>query len=171
MNSKEYIDYLESYIKYTELCINNIKRVMYSNINNFQEIFNNFENNKIIHYVLKYFYEKRYNDDILISYLATQISGVYFIEFLQNIYDETEEGNEFEGYMISNNYYEDDEEYFGKNKIKFYSYVGELKEDILTYKEFYEYLQIASDFYIELHPEQKEEVIALLEKIKAKYLA
>lgn len=130
---------------------------------------NNFERNKIIRNIINY-YTKSYNCTLAIDYMATISTSIYFIEFLKNIYDKTDEGNEFEGYIISDNYSEDDNEYFGKNKIKFYSYVGEKKEDILTYQEFYKYLQIACDFYSELYPEQKEEAMTLLEKIKDKYL-
>ena len=45
-------------------------------------------------------------------------------------------------YIFANNLDEDDEEYDGKNTITFYNYVSEKEEQVLTYKEFYEYLKI-----------------------------
>ena len=105
------------------------------------------------------------------SNLAIAITSILFIDSLNDFYNEEDDYGGLEGYIFSNNLDEDDEEYDGKNTITFYNYVSEKEEQVLTYKEFYEYLKIACNFYIELYPEQKQEVLDILEKIKEKYLS
>ncbi len=81
-------------------------------------------------------------------------------------------GNLWRGYYDGIIFYNDidksDDPNFKLNNICFFLHDC---EDILTYAESYEYIKIASNFYIELRPEQKEEVMDLIEKIKVKYLA
>lgn len=114
------------------------------------------------------------NKRLAISNLAIAITSTLFINSLNDFYNEENDYGGLEGYILSNNFEGNDDEffYFGKNKIKFYYDINDdMEEEILTYKEFYEYLKIACDFYIELHPNQKQEVLAILEKIKEKYLS
>lgn len=109
--------------------------------------------------------------NLVISNLAIAITSILFIDSLNDFYTEEDDYGGLEGYIFSNNLDEDDEEYNGKNTITFYNYVSEKEEQVLTYKEFYEYIKLACDFYIELHPKQKQEVLDILEKIKEKYLS
>jgi hypothetical protein len=117
---------------------------------------------------------KRYglNKELAISNLAIAITSTLFIDSLNDFYNEKDDYGSLEGYIFSNNFVGNDDEffYFGENKIKFYYNVhDDIQEEILTYAEFYEYLKIACNFYIELHPHQKQEVLAILKKIQEKY--
>jgi hypothetical protein len=90
-----------------------------------------------------------------------------YIKFLNNVLNECDERGYYDGIIFYNDMDKSDDPNFKLNNICFFLHDC---ENILTYSEAYEYITIASNFYIELHPEHKEEVIAILEKIKAKYL-
>jgi hypothetical protein len=91
-----------------------------------------------------------------------------YTNFLNNMLNEYDEQGYYDGIIFFNDIDKSDDPSFQLNTICFFLHDF---EDILTYPEFYEYIKISSDFYIELNPEQKEEVMTLLEKIKDKYLA
>lgn len=133
---------------------------------------NNLQRNEKIKEIIRFYLNKYGNKQIIvINKMAIICTSLHFIESLNHFYEEDDDFGGLEGYIFSNNLDEDDEEYDGKNTITFYNYVSEKEEQVLTYKEFYEYLKIACNFYIELYPEQKKEVLDILEKIKEKYLS
>lgn len=134
---------------------------------------NNLQRNEKIKEIIK-FYVNRYGDKqiIAINKMAIISTSLHFMEFLNHFYEENDDFGGLEGYIFSNNLSEDDDEYDGKDTITFYSYTtGKPIENILTYNELYEHLMIAYDFYIEIYPEQKQEILDILEKIKEKYLS
>ncbi|MFP3847192.1 ribonuclease toxin immunity protein CdiI [Priestia filamentosa] len=71
--------------------------------------------------------------------------------------------------MYLDEYEQDDEKYFGQNKVLFYSGDGDNDYGIVNYDELYQYLRTACEFYVGKNPEKKEIVEELLMKIKEKY--
>ncbi|XBO87602.1 ribonuclease toxin immunity protein CdiI [Bacillus licheniformis] len=51
--------------------------------------------------------------------------------------------------IYSDEYEQDEEEYFGQNKVLFYSGDGDDDYDIVSYDELYQYISAACNFYIE----------------------
>ncbi|MDH6351171.1 ribonuclease toxin immunity protein CdiI [Brevibacillus parabrevis] len=70
--------------------------------------------------------------------------------------------------IYSDEYDVGDEGYFGENCILFYYGVDDTY-DIVSYKELYDYLQVACNFYIEKNEDKKDEVNEYLLRIKEKY--
>jgi hypothetical protein len=83
-------------------------------------------------------------------YNKEDYNGYYdYITFSENIDDEDES-------IQSLN---DNQVYFGFHE----------DIDIVDYMEVYKYLEISTNIYLKYHPEQKQEVLAILEKIQEKY--
>ncbi|MDS0528096.1 ribonuclease toxin immunity protein CdiI [Clostridium sp. SHJSY1] len=123
------------------------------------------------------FLEKMKQDDFnkyaVIDVLNLYVNGKRFFERLEDFAKKNGERREYHGVIYSEEYEKDDEGYFGENKILFYSgdYADEEDnpEDIVEYDEFYKYLEVACEFFLERNPSQKEKVEELILEIKKTY--
>lgn len=107
--------------------------------------------------------------EAVIDVLNIYVNGNAFLERLEGFINEDGERTEYRGVIYSNEYEPDEEEYFGENKVLFYSGDDEDGCDIVNYNELYKYLCIACDFYIENHTDKEEATKGLLSRIKEKY--
>lgn len=115
--------------------------------------------------------EEKFDKEALIDLINIYMSNGKFKKMLGWIKDKTFEGEEFYGIMYPDEYKKDEEGYFGEDKILVYMGNDDLenKDQIVSYDELYSYLKIASEYYIENIPEDKEEVENLLTVIKVRY--
>lgn len=72
------------------------------------------------------------------------------------------------GVIYSDEYDVGDEGYFGEISVLFYYGVDD-NFDIVSYKELYDYLQVACNFYVEKNADQKDLINEYLLRIKDKY--
>lgn len=112
---------------------------------------------------------KRNNLDkgAVVDVLNIYVNGKAFLERLKDFINHEGERTEYRGVIYWHEYEPDEEEYFGKNKVLFYS--GDDDFDIVNYEELYKYLCITCEFYIENNPEEEEVVKELLLRIKEEY--
>ncbi|WP_366248128.1 ribonuclease toxin immunity protein CdiI [Terribacillus aidingensis] len=107
--------------------------------------------------------------EAVIDVLNLYVNGRNFLQHLEEFKNKEGERREYNGIIYSEEYDPDEEEYFGENKVLFYSGDGEDDYDIVNYDELYHYINAACNFYIEKNPEKKEVIEDLSMKIKAKY--
>ncbi|SFD38333.1 hypothetical protein SAMN04488168_13612 [Bacillus sp. 491mf] len=119
--------------------------------------------------LIQMYEEKGLNKGSVIDVLGDFVMNYNFVRILEGFLKEYVERRDYSGVVYSDDFYKDDEEYFGENKVLFYYGVDEGMEDIVTYKELCEYLQTVCEFYIERYPEHTENVEELFLKIKDKY--
>lgn len=109
------------------------------------------------------------NKAAVIDVLNIYVNGRNFQQHLEDFKNKEGERREYNGVIYSDEYEQDDEEYFGQNKVLFYSGDGEDDHDIVNYEELYKYLSTACEFYIGKNPEKKEVIEKLLLKVKDKF--
>jgi len=100
----------------------------------------------------------------VINVLSTYVYGNKFLQHLDNFINKESERSEFCGVLYPEDFDENDEEYFGENKILFYA---RNYDDIVDYDDLYLYLYFACEFYIEKHENEKdivEQKLALIVK-------
>ncbi|MCY8591731.1 ribonuclease toxin immunity protein CdiI [Bacillus haynesii] len=107
--------------------------------------------------------------EAVIDVLNLYVNGLKFLRHLEEFKNKEGERREYNGIIYSDEYEQDEEEYFGQNKVLFYSGDGDDDYDIVSYDELYQYISAACNFYIERNPEKKELIEELLMKIKEKY--
>ncbi|MFB6498291.1 ribonuclease toxin immunity protein CdiI [Bacillus haynesii] len=107
--------------------------------------------------------------EAVIDVLNLYVNGRNFLQHLEEFKNKEGERREYNGIIYSDEYEQDEEEYFGQNKVLFYSGDGDDDYDIVSYDELYQYISAACNFYIERNPEKKELIEELLMKIKEKY--
>ncbi|AGN37676.1 ribonuclease toxin immunity protein CdiI [Bacillus paralicheniformis] len=107
--------------------------------------------------------------EAVIDVLNLYVNGRNFLQHLEEFKNKEGERREYNGIIYSDEYEQDEEEYFGQNKVLFYSGDGDDDYDIVSYDELYQYISTACNFYIERNPEKKELIEELLMKIKEKY--
>ncbi|MBU8683224.1 hypothetical protein CHCC20375_2849 [Bacillus licheniformis] len=107
--------------------------------------------------------------EAVIDVLNLYVNGHKFLRHLEEFKNKEGERREYNGIIYSDEYEQDEEEYFGQNKVLFYSGDGDDDYDIVSYDELYQYISAACNFYIERNPEKKELIEELLMKIKEKY--
>ncbi|EPY2284224.1 ribonuclease toxin immunity protein CdiI [Clostridium sporogenes] len=105
----------------------------------------------------------------VIDVLNIYVNGGIFLQRLEEFISKEGERREYNGVIYSDEYEQDDEGYFGEDKVLFYSGDGDEDYDIVNYDELYKYLSVACKFYIEKNPEEKESIEESLVKIKEKY--
>jgi hypothetical protein len=113
--------------------------------------------------------QKTLNKEAVIDVLNIYVNGRNFLQHLEDFLKKEGERREYNGVIYSDEYEQDDEEYFGQNKVLFYSGDGDNDYDIVNYDELYQYLNATCEFYIGKNPEKKEIIEELLMKIKEKY--
>ncbi len=109
------------------------------------------------------------NKEAVIDVLNIYVNGRNFLSHLEDFKNKEGERREYNGIIYSDEYEKDDEEYFGQNKVLFYSGDGEDDYDIVNYAELYEYLKAACEFYIGKNPERKGVIEKFLLEIKGEY--
>jgi hypothetical protein len=109
------------------------------------------------------------NKGAVIDVLNIYVNGGIFLQRLKEFISKEGERREYNGVIYSDEYEQDDEGYFGEDKVLFYSGDGDDDYDIVNYDELYKYLSVACEFYIEKNSENKETIGALLVEIKEKY--
>lgn len=109
------------------------------------------------------------NKAAVIDVLNIYVNGRSFQQHLEDFKNKEGERREYNGVIYSDEYEQDDEEYFGQNKVLFYSGDGEDDHDIVNYEELYKYLSTACEFYIGKNPEKKEVIEKLLLKVKDEF--
>lgn len=109
------------------------------------------------------------NKAAVIDVLNIYVNGRNFQQHLEDFKNKEGERREYNGVIYSDEYEQDDEEYFGQNKVLFYSGDGEDDHDIVNYEELYKYLSTACEFYIGKNPEKKEVIEKLLLKVKDEF--
>ncbi|MBL3647837.1 ribonuclease toxin immunity protein CdiI [Bacillus vallismortis] len=107
--------------------------------------------------------------EAVIDVLNLYVNGRNFLHHLEEFKNKDGERREYNGVIFSDEYEQDDEEYFGQNKVLFYSGDGDDDYDIVDYDELYQYLSATCNFYLEKNPEKKEVIEELSKKIKEKY--
>ncbi|MCY8141801.1 ribonuclease toxin immunity protein CdiI [Bacillus haynesii] len=107
--------------------------------------------------------------EAVIDVLNLYVNGHKFLQHLEEFKNKEGERREYNGIIYSDEYEQDEEEYFGQNKVLFYSGDGDDDYDIVSYDELYQYISAACNFYIERNPEKTELIEELLMKIKEKY--
>ncbi|GEB35878.1 ribonuclease toxin immunity protein CdiI [Brevibacillus parabrevis] len=90
------------------------------------------------------------------------------VKVLEGFLNEYIERRDYMGVIYSDEYDVGDEGYFGENRVLFYYGVDD-NYDIVSYKELYDYLQVACNFYIEKNSDKKDEINEYLLRIKSKY--
>lgn len=90
------------------------------------------------------------------------------VKVLEGFLNEYIERRDYMGVIYSDEYDVGDEGYFGENRVLFYYGVDD-NYDIVSYKELYDYLQVACNFYIEKNADKKDEINEYLIRIKSKY--
>lgn len=110
--------------------------------------------------------------DFLDKYVAIDILNFYvngnnFISHLYNFKNKETERNSMMGVIYSEDYEKDDDGYFGDNKVCFYMDTDSY--DILDYDDLHLYLYLTCEFYIEKHPEEKEQVDKIFKEIEKVY--
>lgn len=113
--------------------------------------------------------QRNLNKEAVIDVLNIYVNGRNFLQHLEDFKSKEGERREYNGVIYSDEYEQDDEEYFGQNKVLFYSGDGDDDYDIVNYDQLYQYLSAACEFYIGKNPEKKEIIEELLMKIKEKY--
>lgn len=119
--------------------------------------------------LIKMYEKKGLHKGSVIDVLGDFVIEDDFAKVLDGFLNEYVERRSYSGVVYSDEFDEEDEEYFGENKILFYYGIGEEAEDIVTYEELCEYLKTACEFYIEKYPEQASQVEKLFLRIKDKY--
>lgn len=109
------------------------------------------------------------NKGCIIDVLNSYVNGSKFLEHLNDFLYMRGSSQQYSGVIFSSEMDEDDDEYFGENKVMFYYDQGDDDYDIADYKECYRYLEATANFYIKYHEEEKEAVTKLLEQIREKY--
>lgn len=100
----------------------------------------------------------------VINVLSACVYGSRFLQHLDNFINRESVRSQFYGVVYSEDFEEDDDGYFGENKVLFYA--GDY-DDIIDYDDLYLYLYFACEFYIEKHEEEKdivEQKLALIAK-------
>ena len=105
----------------------------------------------------------------VIDVLNIYVNGGIFLQRLEEFISKEGERREYNGVIYSDEYEQDDDGYFGEDKVLFYSGDGDEDYDIVNYDQLYKYLSVACEFYIEKNPEEKESIEESLVKIKEKY--
>ena len=118
---------------------------------------------------INYMRENGLNKGYVIDVLDTYVNFNGYIKNLENFLKMKSKYGYDNGYIFSKDIDEDDDEYFGKNKVMFYYGDGDDSCDIIDYKELLQYLYNTSQFYIMMHPEEKVIIERLLKDIKEKY--
>ncbi|MFI8707934.1 ribonuclease toxin immunity protein CdiI [Bacillus sp. NPDC077411] len=113
--------------------------------------------------------QRNLNKEAVIDVLNIYVNGRNFLQHLEGFKSKEGERWEYNGVIYSGEYEQDDEEYFGQNKVLFYSGDGDDDYDIVNYNQLYQYLSATCEFYIGKNPEKKEIIEDLLMKIKEKY--
>ena len=90
------------------------------------------------------------------------------VKVLEGFLNEYIERRDYMGVIYSDEYDVGDEGYFGENRVLFYYGVDD-NYDIVSYKELYDYLQVACNFYIEKNSDKKDEINEYLLRITSKY--
>lgn len=105
--------------------------------------------------------------DMMIFHISKNFKN--YLDFLNNMYNR-KDYNGYYDYIIFPENIEDDEEIknLNKNQICF-GFHDDM--DIVDCIEVYKYLEISANIYLKYHPKQKQEVLAIIEKIKEKYLS
>lgn len=112
--------------------------------------------------------KKNYLDkSTVIDVLNVYVNGNDFLGCLEKIKNKKTERSQILGIIYSQDYEEDDEGYFGRNKVLFY--VGDDCYDIIDYDDLYLYLYFTCEFYIEKHQNEKEQVKDKLSLIAKSY--
>ncbi|ENQ3105001.1 hypothetical protein ACEOWJ_000940 [Bacillus cereus] len=115
------------------------------------------------------FEQKNLKKNYTVIVLGQFVFNYDFVDILKGFLKEDVERRDTIGVVYSDEFDQNDEEYFGENKVLFYYGIDEEWENIVTHEELCEYLQTACEFYIGCHPEQAEYVRNLLIKIREKY--
>lgn len=111
------------------------------------------------------------NKGAVIDVLNIYVNGRRFQKHLENFKNKECEYGEYNGVIYSEEFEPDEEEYFGKNKVLFYSGVADEDYDIVNYEELYEYLSAACEFYTEKYKDEKEIIREQLLLIKEKIMS
>jgi hypothetical protein len=90
----------------------------------------------------------------VIDVLNAYANGNDFLQKLEKIKNKETERSQVLGVIYSEDFEEDDNGYFGENRVEFYA--GDDCYDIIGYGELYLYLYFACEFYIEKHEEEKD---------------
>ncbi|KKB71775.1 MULTISPECIES: ribonuclease toxin immunity protein CdiI [Bacillus] len=113
--------------------------------------------------------ENNLSKGAVIDVLNIYVNGGSFLKHLEDFISKDGERHDYHGVIYSDEYEQDDEGYFGENKVLFYSGDEDDACDIVNYDELYEYLKVSCEFYSFKHPEQTNKVHHYLSKIKEKY--
>lgn len=108
------------------------------------------------------------NKGAVIDVLNIYVNGGKFLQYLEDFKNKQGERREYHGVIYSEEYEKDDEDYFGENKVLFYSGDDDDAYDIVNYNEMYKYLSVACKFYIEMYKDKKNivnEKLLLIKKI------
>ena len=127
--------------------------------------------NKELYNVMERFEAEKFDKDSLVNLIDEYMSLGSFVRMLEWFSKKYFENHEFYGVLYSDAYEKDEEGYFGENNILIYYGNSEWDntDSIVSYGELYEYLKVASEYYVKNIPEDKEYVENLLSKIKDTY--
>ena len=137
-------------------------------MNNDDRIFEILENQREFD---RYFLKKCQRGSVAETF-TQYVNSNRFLEHLDDMKNKLSDYSRCYGMIFSEDYDDPyDEFYFGENVICFYSGPDyEDYEDIIGYEEFYKYLVLACEFYVERrHPEHKEIVEQKLKEIREAY--
>lgn len=109
------------------------------------------------------------NKEAVIDVLNIYVNGSKFLQYLEDFKNKYGERREYHGVIYSEEYEQDDDDYFGENRVLFYSGDDDDAYDIVNYDEMYKYLSIACEFYIEKYEDEKDIVNEQLLSIKKIY--
>ncbi|AJE52966.1 MULTISPECIES: ribonuclease toxin immunity protein CdiI [Paenibacillus] len=112
--------------------------------------------------------EKGFEKGSVIDVLGDFVLEHDIVKVLEGFLNEYIERRDYMGVIYSDEYDVGDEGYFGENRVLFYYGVDD-NYDIVSYKELYDYLQVACNFYIEKNSDKKDEINEYLLRIKSKY--
>jgi|GEM_PF-1465384 len=118
-------------------------------------------------FILKY-EEKGLEKGSVIDVLGDFVIEHDLVKVLDGFLNEYVERRDYMGVIYSDEFDVGDEGYFGENSVLFYYGVDD-DYDIVSYKELYDYLQVACNFYIEKNADQKDLIDKYLLRIKDKY--
>ncbi|MEH6962899.1 ribonuclease toxin immunity protein CdiI [Priestia megaterium] len=109
------------------------------------------------------------NKEAIIDVLNRYVNGHDFLQRLEDFKNKEGERREYRGVIYSDEYEQDDDEYFGRHHVLFYSGNGDEDYDIVNDEELYPYISAACEFYIRKHAEKEKIIKELLLKIKETY--
>ncbi|MBW6411870.1 ribonuclease toxin immunity protein CdiI [Clostridium weizhouense] len=108
------------------------------------------------------------NKEAVIDVLNIYVNGSKFLQYLEDFKNKYGERREYHGVIYSEEYEQDDDDYFGENRVLFYSGDDDAY-DIVNYDKMYKYLSIACEFYIEKNEDEKEIIQKELSLIEESY--